>query len=64
MAAYEPPPPTVTRGVLAKYAELVSSASEGAVTRAAPSRTPVSALRDALHTGFRCLAARNPARAR
>ena len=32
VAAYEPPEPT-TRGVLAKYAKLVSSASEGAVTR-------------------------------
>ncbi len=28
-----PPPPRYTRGVLAKYAALVSSASEGAVTR-------------------------------
>jgi dihydroxy-acid dehydratase len=33
-AAYEPPAPTVREGgVLAKYAKLVSSASEGAVTR-------------------------------
>ncbi len=32
MAAYEPRPPTETRGVLAKYAKLVASASEGAVT--------------------------------
>ena len=32
MAAYMPPPPNETRGVLAKYARLVSSASEGAVT--------------------------------
>lgn len=32
MAAYTPPPPNETRGVLAKYAKLVSSASEGAVT--------------------------------
>jgi len=32
MAAYTPPPPNETRGVLAKYARLVSSASEGAVT--------------------------------
>jgi dihydroxy-acid dehydratase len=33
VAAYEPPPATYTNGVLAKYARLVSSASEGAVTR-------------------------------
>ena len=32
MRAYKPRPPTETRGVLAKYAKLVSSASEGAVT--------------------------------
>jgi len=31
--AYEPPAPAYTNGVLAKYAKLVSSASEGAVTR-------------------------------
>jgi dihydroxy-acid dehydratase len=31
--AWSPPPPRYTRGVLAKYASLVSSASEGAVTR-------------------------------
>jgi dihydroxy-acid dehydratase len=31
--AYEPPKPLYTSGVLAKYAKLVSSASEGAVTR-------------------------------
>ena len=31
--AYEPPEPLYTNGVLAKYAKLVSSASEGAVTR-------------------------------
>ena len=33
VAAYEPPPPAYDHGVLAKYARLVSSASEGAVTR-------------------------------
>ncbi|MGD9570980.1 MAG: dihydroxy-acid dehydratase [Thermoleophilia bacterium] len=33
LAAWEPPPPRYTRGVLAKYASLVSSASEGAITR-------------------------------
>jgi dihydroxy-acid dehydratase len=32
-AAYSPPPATEATGVLAKYAKLVSSASEGAVTR-------------------------------
>ena len=34
LAAWEPPPPRYTRGVFAKYAALVSSASEGAVTSA------------------------------
>jgi dihydroxy-acid dehydratase len=33
VAAYEPPPSAYDTGVLAKYARLVSSASEGAVTR-------------------------------
>jgi dihydroxy-acid dehydratase len=33
VAAYEPPPPPYRNGVLAKYSKLVSSASEGAVTR-------------------------------
>ena len=33
LADWSPPPPRYTRGVLAKYAALVSSASEGAVTR-------------------------------
>ena len=32
LASYTPPPPRETRGVLAKYAKLVGSASEGAVT--------------------------------
>ena len=31
-AAWQPPAPRYTRGVLAKYAKLVSSASLGAVT--------------------------------
>jgi dihydroxy-acid dehydratase len=31
-ALWAPPPPNYTTGVLAKYAKLVSSASEGAVT--------------------------------
>jgi dihydroxy-acid dehydratase len=34
LVAWEPPPPRYTRGVFAKYAALVSSASEGAVTNA------------------------------
>jgi len=34
VAEYRSPPPAYTDGVLAKYARLVSSASEGAVTRA------------------------------
>ncbi|MDA0166800.1 dihydroxy-acid dehydratase [Solirubrobacter ginsenosidimutans] len=43
LADYEPPAPTVTRGVLAKYAAQVSSASEGAITTPpAPIRTPVA----------------------
>ena len=33
LADYEPPAPTVTKGVLAKYAAQVSSASEGAITQ-------------------------------
>jgi len=33
LAAWTPPPPHYTTGVFAKYARLVSSASEGAVTR-------------------------------
>ena len=41
LADYEPPPPTVTKGVLAKYAAQVSSASEGAITQPSPARTPV-----------------------
>src|SRR3954469_11120194 len=41
LADYEPPAPTVTKGVLAKYAAQVSSASEGAITQPAPVRTPV-----------------------
>jgi dihydroxy-acid dehydratase len=31
-AAWQPPVPRYTRGVLAKYAKLVSTASKGAVT--------------------------------
>jgi dihydroxy-acid dehydratase len=31
-AAWQPPAPRYTRGVLAKYAKLVSTASKGAVT--------------------------------
>jgi dihydroxy-acid dehydratase len=33
LEGYEPPAPAAANGVLAKYAKLVSSASEGAVTR-------------------------------
>jgi dihydroxy-acid dehydratase len=33
LAAVTPPPPRYTKGVLARYAKLVSSASEGAVLR-------------------------------
>jgi dihydroxy-acid dehydratase len=33
LAAYQPPPPRFTQGVFAKYAALVSSASEGAITK-------------------------------
>ena len=42
LAGYEPPPPAYTAGVLAKYAALVSSASEGAFTtpHRAPAREP------------------------
>jgi len=32
LAAWTPPAPAFTSGVMAKYARLVSSASEGAVT--------------------------------
>jgi dihydroxy-acid dehydratase len=32
-ASWQPIPPKYTSGVLAKYAKLVSSASEGAITR-------------------------------
>jgi dihydroxy-acid dehydratase len=39
MKGWQPPPPRYTSGVFAKYAALVSSASEGAVTRAFPSST-------------------------
>jgi dihydroxy-acid dehydratase len=42
LADYEPPAPTETKGVLAKYAAQVSSASEGAITQPAPARTPVA----------------------
>jgi dihydroxy-acid dehydratase len=49
LASYVPPPPRYTTGVMAKYASLVSSASQGAITRPAatltstiPAREPVS----------------------
>jgi dihydroxy-acid dehydratase len=41
LADYEPPEPEVTTGVLAKYAALVSSASEGAITRPGETRVPL-----------------------
>jgi dihydroxy-acid dehydratase len=39
MRSWQPPPPRYTAGVFAKYAALVSSAAEGAVTRAFPATT-------------------------
>ncbi|HXF99095.1 MAG TPA: dihydroxy-acid dehydratase [Gaiellaceae bacterium] len=42
LRAWEPPPPRYAQGVFAKYAALVSSASEGAVTRP-PGLAPVPA---------------------
>jgi len=36
LAAWKPRPPHYTSGVFAKYASLVGSASDGAITRAAP----------------------------
>jgi dihydroxy-acid dehydratase len=33
MQGWEPPPPRYTAGVFAKYAALVGSAAEGAITR-------------------------------
>ena len=36
LADWTPPPPRYTSGVFAKYAALVSSASEGAITRPTP----------------------------
>jgi dihydroxy-acid dehydratase len=44
IAAYEPPPPTDTSGVLAKYAALVTSASRGAVTTAGAAQQPSRAV--------------------
>jgi dihydroxy-acid dehydratase len=41
LAEYEPPEPP-RRGVLAKYAALVGSASEGAVTQPDPARAPAA----------------------
>jgi dihydroxy-acid dehydratase len=43
LAAWRPPPPRYVSGVLAKYAALVSSASDGAVTRP-PSSVPEPAV--------------------
>jgi len=39
-AAWKPPQPRYTSGVLAKYARLVSSSSLGAVTDLSPSQAP------------------------
>jgi len=44
IAAYEPPPPTDTTGVLGKYAALVTSASRGAVTTPAAAQQPSRAV--------------------
>jgi len=46
-AGWTPPPPRYTSGVLAKYAALVSSASEGAVTNGARMRAALGARQDA-----------------
>jgi dihydroxy-acid dehydratase len=40
LAAWKPHPPNYTSGVFAKYASLVSSASDGAITRPANERFP------------------------
>jgi dihydroxy-acid dehydratase len=42
LAGYEPPAPSATRGVLAKYAALVSSASEGAITQPGKIGQPIA----------------------
>lgn len=44
-AEWQPPEPAYASGVFAKYARLVSSASEGAVTNPAPSKKPQLAQR-------------------
>ena len=51
LAAYVAPPPRYTTGVMAKYASLVSSASQGAVTR--PATTTVSTSAPARETVVR-----------
>ena len=43
LAAYEPPPPAYTGGAFIKYAALVASASEGAITTPAIAVTRVRA---------------------
>ena len=45
-ARWTPPAPHYTTGVLAKYAALVSSASEGAMTSGAPLRRALAARAD------------------
>ncbi len=42
-ARWSPPAPRYTSGVMAKYAALVSSASEGAITSGAPLRRALAA---------------------
>lgn len=42
-ARWSPPPPRYTSGAFAKYAALVSSASEGAITSGAPLRRALAA---------------------
>ena len=53
LAAYRAPAPRYTTGVLAKYAYLVSSASEGAVTRAGDERPAAADARATATTSAR-----------
>jgi len=46
LAEYAPPPPRYTTGVMAKYASLVSSASQGAITRPAATLMNVAPMRE------------------
>jgi dihydroxy-acid dehydratase len=47
LAEYTPPAPRYMTGVMAKYASLVSSASEGAITRPAATLTNTAPAREA-----------------